>query len=419
MELPDIGKQCSMEICKQLDFLPITCANCRRVFCKDHSSLDSHNCQCLKEPKVIKEFKGEIKPKCNFEACDKSVVTTCPVCDTEFCMDHRLELDHQCTKVYENHIEDSMQKTQALVASILASKRDKPPKDPKIVKDQKMAAKVQLMKLKMKAQGLKSIPSNERIYFGIKSSAKEEMVPVFVCSKWPFGRVLDHVLDVLSLKNNQSETRKLSLIRSIDCQIVTNELDKILEDMLKDEEVFNGEFLTLDYVENSINESKSQDPERPMEIVDETPATSIKTVELPKSDPKIVKKQKMAAKVQLMKLKMKAQGSKSIPMDERIYFGIKCSKSKEMKPVFVSIKWSLGKVLDSVADLMGLENKNNIGGAAKLKLFKNIDGQVPAIELDKRIEELIKNEDIFNGDTLIIDYVQDLSVNQINPKDYN
>ena len=114
--------------------------------------------------------------------------------DTQFCMDHRLEVDHKCSKVYENHIEDSMPKTKALVASILASK---PKRDPKVVKDQKMAAKVQLMKLKMKAQGSKAIMSSERIYFGIKSPTKEDLTPVFVCSKWPFGRVLDFVIDTI------------------------------------------------------------------------------------------------------------------------------------------------------------------------------------------------------------------------------
>ena len=63
MELPEIGLQCSMEICNQLDFLPIKCSNCQKVFCKDHSSLVNHNCQCLKEPKIIKEVQDS-RPKC-------------------------------------------------------------------------------------------------------------------------------------------------------------------------------------------------------------------------------------------------------------------------------------------------------------------------------------------------------------------
>ena len=206
----------------------------------------------------------------------------------------------------------------------------------------------------------------------------------------------------------------MSLIKHIDGQVVTNELDKILEEMIKDEDIFNGDILILDYVEIISNEPKI---ECPMECPTESSAETPMVKNLPKPDPKLVKKQKMAAKVQLMKLKMKAQGLKSIPMDERVYFGIKTS-NKDMQPVFVSIKWSLGKVLDSVASLIGLENKNNVSGASKLKLFKNIDGQVPANELDIGLEDLLKSEELFNGDTLIIDYVQDPSITQIDPKRY-
>ena len=209
----------------------------------------------------------------------------------------------------------------------------------------------------------------------------------------------------------------MSLIKHIDGQVVTNELDKILEEMIKDEDIFNGDILILDYVEIISNESKIEcSMECSMESSAETPMASIDN--LPKPDPKLVKKQKMAAKVQLMKLKMKAQGSKSIPMNERIYLGIKTT-NKDIKPVFVSIKWSLGKVLDSVASLIGLENKNNVSGASKLKLFKNIDGQVPANELDIGLEDLLKSEELFNGDTLIIDYVQDPLITQIDPTIYN
>ena len=37
-------------------------------------------------------------------------------------MEHRIEQDHQCTKIFA---EDSMPKTQALVKSILATKNSK------------------------------------------------------------------------------------------------------------------------------------------------------------------------------------------------------------------------------------------------------------------------------------------------------
>ncbi|XP_029411035.1 AN1-type zinc finger protein 2A isoform X6 [Nannospalax galili] len=44
MEFPDLGKHCSEQTCKQLDFLPITCDACKQDFCKDHFSYAAHKC---------------------------------------------------------------------------------------------------------------------------------------------------------------------------------------------------------------------------------------------------------------------------------------------------------------------------------------------------------------------------------------
>ncbi len=41
-EFSDLGKHCSDQLCRQQDFLPFTCADCSRVFCRDHRS--SHAC---------------------------------------------------------------------------------------------------------------------------------------------------------------------------------------------------------------------------------------------------------------------------------------------------------------------------------------------------------------------------------------
>lgn len=49
MELPDVGEQCSLETCKQLDFLPFTCGNCRKIFCKQHYITSAHDCTHLNE----------------------------------------------------------------------------------------------------------------------------------------------------------------------------------------------------------------------------------------------------------------------------------------------------------------------------------------------------------------------------------
>ena len=79
----------------------------------------------------------------------------------------------------------------------------------------------------------------------------------------------------------------------------------------------------------------------------------------------------------------------------------------------------LGKVVDTVATLVCLENKNNISNAPKLKLFKNIDGTTVSEELDVLVEDLISQEVIFNGDLLIMEYIEnDSSITEIDPTKY-
>jgi hypothetical protein len=153
-----------------------------------------------------------------------------------------------------------------------------------------------------------------------------------------------------------------------------------------------------------------------------------------KSTPKSVKNQKMAAKVQLMKLKMKADGLKSIPTKERIHFGIKSrnlamqqsrnlsmakkSSQENLKAIFVSQTWPFGKVIDFLADSIGLENKNNVANAAKLRLFKHSDGLIVTQDLSEKLDKLIQNEEIFNGDTLILDYIDDENITQVDKSLY-
>ena len=77
----------------------------------------------------------------------------------------RHQQDHDCPKLVPP--QKSMTATKAVVDEILSS-APAPPKTEKkarSVKAQKTAAKVQLMKLKMKSIGDKSLPQEERIYF--------------------------------------------------------------------------------------------------------------------------------------------------------------------------------------------------------------------------------------------------------------
>ena len=84
----------------------------------------------------------------------------------------RHQEDHHCEKLEPAARE--MRSTKALVENILSSadhgeKSAAVVKKPRSVKAQKTAAKVQLMKLKMKSNGDKSLPQTERVYFLVKT----------------------------------------------------------------------------------------------------------------------------------------------------------------------------------------------------------------------------------------------------------
>lgn len=133
-EFPDLGKHCSVEECKQIDFLPFTCDRCRQVYCLDHRGYIKHNCPkadkkdvtvvicplCAKgvrlnpdeDPNISWEAhvstdcnpsnyeKVTKKKKCPVPGCKElltfSNTIRCRDCTKDHCLKHRFGLDHKC-----------------------------------------------------------------------------------------------------------------------------------------------------------------------------------------------------------------------------------------------------------------------------------------------------------------------------------
>ncbi|KAG8520513.1 AN1-type zinc finger protein 1 [Galemys pyrenaicus] len=134
-----------------------------------------------------------------------------------------------------------------------------------------------------------------------------------------------------------------------------------------------------------------------------------KTGETTSKRRKGAKNSETAAKVALMKLKMHADGDKSLPQTERIYFQVylpKGSKEKS-KPMFFCHRWSIGKVIDFAAALASLKNDNNKLTAKKLRLCHVTSGE--ALPLDHALETWISKEDcpLYNGGNIILEYLND------------
>ncbi|KAI8541539.1 hypothetical protein RHMOL_Rhmol08G0069400 [Rhododendron molle] len=130
---PDLGAHCQDPECKQLDFLPFKCDSCRKVFCLDHRSYESHNCPKSdhKNRKVLvcetcstsiettghdkhdekalldrHEKSGDCDPKkkkkptCAVMRCREvlsfSNTSVCKSCQIKVCLKHRFPADHSC-----------------------------------------------------------------------------------------------------------------------------------------------------------------------------------------------------------------------------------------------------------------------------------------------------------------------------------
>lgn len=116
---------------------------------------------------------------------------------------------------------------------------------------------------------------------------------------------------------------------------------------------------------------------------------------------------KTALKVQLMRLKGKAIGFKGIPTSDRVYFLIypPLAVPQKSKAVFMARQWPIGRVIDSAADLCNIPNRNNQTAARKLRLFHQHNGQMLCTEMERKLEQLLNEGTVMDGETLILEYV--------------
>ncbi|XP_057672509.1 AN1-type zinc finger protein 2A-like [Diorhabda carinulata] len=134
MEFPHLGKHCSKSDCNKLDFLPIKCDACNKIFCNEHYSYGTHNCANIHKKnnqvpvcplcnRPIPVRKGEhpdyvvgthidndcqsdpaknrrkvFTNKCSFYKCKTKELlpVICEDCSKNFCIKHRHPADHAC-----------------------------------------------------------------------------------------------------------------------------------------------------------------------------------------------------------------------------------------------------------------------------------------------------------------------------------
>ncbi|NXM58357.1 ZFAN1 protein, partial [Illadopsis cleaveri] len=262
---------CGVPDCRQLDFLPFVCDGCSGIFCLQHRSRDAHGCS------EVNTRNSSVKPDqhrsypCSYKNCSgkELLPVLCPYCEKHFCLRHRHQSDHECEKL--DTPKPRMAATQQLVQHIIGkmitltgiilfsdSKKSDEVKSKKRkgAKNSETAAKVALMKLKMHACGDKSLPQTERIYFQVflPKGNKEKSKPMFFCSKWSIGKVVDFAASLASLKNdnNKSTSQKLRLCHTASGEALP--FEHMLETWLSDKDypLYNGGNIILEYLDNDV-----------------------------------------------------------------------------------------------------------------------------------------------------------------------
>lgn len=137
MEFPHLGANCNLATCKQLDFLPLKCDACSKLFCKEHIKYTDHSCEnsykkdfqvpvcplCNKPVPVPRGEQPDIKVgehidrdcqsdpavakrkaflnRCSLKGCKQKelVPVRCDACRQNFCLKHRHEQDHNCSAI--------------------------------------------------------------------------------------------------------------------------------------------------------------------------------------------------------------------------------------------------------------------------------------------------------------------------------
>ncbi|XP_067122579.1 AN1-type zinc finger protein 1-like [Centruroides vittatus] len=129
----------------------------------------------------------------------------------------------------------------------------------------------------------------------------------------------------------------------------------------------------------------------------------VKPVQVP-TQFKSEKSKKTAAKIQLMKMKLNAFGNNNLPLSERAYFKIHFPKkyNSTEKDYFFNKCWTVGKIIDTIAELENFKNENDTATNEKLLLFDYTSGK--QLRTGDIIEDLLKKDSLISGQSLVLEY---------------
>lgn len=130
------------------------------------------------------------------------------------------------------------------------------------------------------------------------------------------------------------------------------------------------------------------------------------------------KKQELARKVRLMRIKQFARGPPNILQEDKIYFEVKFihepqsplsdpSKHNNSVKTFTTLKHTLGRMIDWSADELHLINKNHLHETSQLIFQKQTESEgLITLDSQKCFSFYLNNAQLLNGDEIRITYTK-------------
>ncbi|CAH3139182.1 unnamed protein product, partial [Porites lobata] len=231
-------------------------------FCsKDHRAKTSHSCTSNDQEDQGNMAKcGALSSEyqeCAIEDCRSRdlVPVLCEHCHNNYCVRHRHQTDHKCSALPDKQ---ARIKPEDRIKEIIGKELNKEKKGPGGMRNERRAAKVTLMKIKMKATGDPSVPQDERVYLRVLMPLgnKEREQPMFFSKYWTIGKIIDKIAVAAKLKNENNVNvteKKLRLINRNTGELLT--LQDTLEYLLThdNEPLLNGSTVIMEYVDKNLS----------------------------------------------------------------------------------------------------------------------------------------------------------------------
>ncbi|KAF0971731.1 hypothetical protein FDP41_009954 [Naegleria fowleri] len=256
-EFYDLGAHCQFDGCNQKDFLPFKCDKCNKYYCLEHRTMQDHKCpfddsfgivapfcplcnQVLPFRASERENPNDVVERhissgkcpslsnnksssskisknqsgsCSFPNCEQHGILTCKSCNKTFCVQHRLDFDHNCEALKKTNTSSSKQTMQTpfkifsgASSSIAANKWKN---------NKKEVGKLLTNKFQNKPFqpiGQSSIEQQDRYYLDVYFPLNSNIAPVhmFFSKNWSLGKVLDKIAEQGKVKNNNSSELDMS-----------------------------------------------------------------------------------------------------------------------------------------------------------------------------------------------------------------